>query len=201
MIKKLFFPLFSIVLLYWSLEMTLNLIHSNPSDFSFLEFAILAFLLNIYLTGIFAFIGFAYPSSNLLPKSYYRIKNPKNIRICYQWLGIKYFRKVLLVFFWGTKKNRKKFFDGSRSGISGFLYESKQAEFGHIGAFVILLFLGILFLIKGYYKLVLLMTLINVVGNFYPVILQRYHRIRIEKLQLPMPILFRLINKFKLQAK
>lgn len=34
----------------------------------------------------------------------------------------------------------------------------------------------------GYWEVVLWLTIINIIGNFYPIILQRAHRIRIQRL-------------------
>ena len=152
-------------------------------QFSFIISLVVAYLFALIGTGIFAFVGFAYPTSKLIGSKYYELKNVKRLRFIHSVLGVKYFNKALLLTFWGTKKNRKKYFDGTKSGIKNFIYQTHQSEFGHLAAFILLLICGIILLVvKEYYLLSLLLLLINIIGNFYPIILQRYHRIRIQKI-------------------
>ena len=180
--KKILLPVFSLFLIYRSVELMRQLMHSDPADFTFSESLFIAFLLALYITGVFAFPGFAYPTSRVLPERYYALKNPPKLEWLYDFLGVKYFNVLLLFAYWGRKKNRRKYFDGTRKGFPNFIYQSRQSEFGHLGALVSIGFLSMVLLVKGYIVLFLIMTLINVIGNLYPVILQRYPRIRIEKL-------------------
>lgn len=181
-IKKILFPVFSLFLLQQTFEIIKQVLASSPGDFGFRETLFVAFLLTLYVTGIFAFTGFAYPTSSILPASWYVIKKPKRLeRIC-KLLGVKYFRFFLLLFFWGRKKNARKYFNGTRLGLQNFNYQTKQSEFGHLAAFVIVSLLSLFLLSEGYYLIVALAAPINVFGNLYPVLLQRYHRIRISKL-------------------
>ena len=161
-----------------------DLIASKPSEFSTFEALIISFLFTLFVTGIFAFIGFAYPSSNILPDRYYKIKNPLILKWIYKVLGIKYFRLLLLFAFWGRKNNRKKYFNGTKKGLKNFIFQTKQSEFGHLGAFIVILISSIILLVHGYVFLVIITTLINIIGNLYPIILQRSHRIRIEKMSM-----------------
>jgi hypothetical protein len=151
----------------------------EPSSLTNFGSAFLAVLLSMFVTGAFAFIGFAYQTNAVLPSSYYTVNNPKLITSLYNLLGVKYLRIMLLLTFWGTKKNRKKFFNGTKAGIENFIHMTKQSEFGLLGAFVVLLILSIILLIQKHYLLVSVLTVINVIGNLYPIILQRFQRMRI----------------------
>ena len=62
------------------------------------------------------------------------------------------------------------------------MFQTKQSEFGHLGAFVVIIISSVILLVYGYIFLVIIMTLINILGNVYPVVLQRSHRMRIEKI-------------------
>lgn len=155
---------------------------SAPNEYSNKEIVIISLILTSFITGVFAFIGFAYPSSRILSDSYYEIKRPKALNFISKSLGIKYFRLLLLFAFWGRKTNRKKYFDGTKKGLKNFIFQTKQSEFGHLGAFVVILLLSFLLLIHGYILLVFMTTLINILGNIFPVILQRAHRMRVEKI-------------------
>jgi hypothetical protein len=159
-----------------------GLISSQPRQLSLTEQVVIAYLLTLFVTGVFAFVGFAYPTSRLLPNAYYKIKNPRALNRTFKILGVKYFQALLLLTFWGTKKNRIKYFNGTKAGLNNFIYQTKQSEFGHFAAFIIITALSLILLVYGYSLLVLFITIINIIGNLYPIILQRSHRIRIEKI-------------------
>ena len=181
-LKRIIFPILSLFLFYRTIELISYLNSNSSNEFSILEIVTISFLLTLFITGIFAFIGFAYPTNRILPESYYKIKNPKLVEYLYKILGLKYFRVILLITFWGKKKNRKKYFNGTKKGLINFIYQTKQSEFGHLGAFFLILICSIILLFNRLYFIVLIMTLLNIIGNVYPIILQRFHRIRIEKI-------------------
>ena len=187
LLKKIIFPLFSVFLIYRTIELMIALIVSQPAYLSLSETFITAFLLALFITGVFAFLGFAYPTSRLLVPNYYKLKNPNKLRQVYNILGVQYFKLFLLLVFWGKEKNRKKYFDGTRSGLQNFMYQSQQSEFGHLCAFVSILLVSIVLLVFGYVVLVAFVIFINIIGNLYPILLQRHHRIRIEKLTQSRP--------------
>ena len=159
-----------------------DLISSEPNDYGMNEVLIISFLLTLFITGVFAFIGFVYPSNRIISDNYYKIKNPKALESTGKVLGIKYFRLLLLFAFWGRKTNRKKYFNGTKKGLKNLIFQTKQSEFGHLGALVVIIVLSLILLFHGYTFLVIIVTLINILGNLYPIVLQRLHRMRIEKI-------------------
>lgn len=181
-LKKIVFPVFSLFLCYRSIEQMRGLLSSEPNQYSADEVLIMAFILTLFMTGVFAFIGFAYPSSSMLSDRYYEIKNSKALTSISTVLGVKYFQRLLLFAFWGRETNRRKYFDGTKRGLRNFIFQTKQSEFGHLGAFVVITILSLVLLAHGYILLVGAITLINIVGNGYPVILQRSHRMRIDRI-------------------
>ena len=180
LLKKILLPLVSAFMVYKYLELHHKLIDSAPMDLSLGESALLAFLLSAYLTGTVALIGFAYPTHKLLHKGYYTVNNPDQLKQVYKLMGVSVFRKALMIFFWGAKKNRKKYFDGTKSGIDNLIFQTKQSEFGHLIAFLLISVVSVHLLFLGYFGIVLCLSIINVIGNFYPIILQRHHRGRIQ---------------------
>lgn len=188
-IKKLIFSLFSIFLGYQTIELLRYLLETEVKDFSMLESIAISFLLVLFATGVFAFLGFSFKTNKLLPESYYSIKKPELLKKSYTLLGVKYFRVFLLATFWGHQKNRAKYFDGTRAGLENLIYQTKQSEFGHLGALIIGFVISIPLVFKGYWQLFALITLINFIGNLYPVILQRKHRLRIENIRMQRQIL------------
>ncbi len=170
---------FAAIFLSWQSYELLRLIdqmeiHSLGMAFFF------GWIINLFITGIFAFSGFAFPTQRLLPDSYYTIRRPEKLKQLYKALGVNLFRQFLLATFWKGKKQRKKYFDGKKTGIQNLVLQSKKSEFGHLIPFFIICFVGIYLVKIGMYKLASLALLINVIGNLYPIILQRYHRMRIQ---------------------
>lgn len=100
-------PLLSLFLAYRSLELMKFLMVTDSSKYSFMESFIFAFLLTLFITGVFAFVGFAYPTSKIIPNSYYNIKYPDLLRKVSGLLGVKYFR-TLLIFFFGVEGRIRK---------------------------------------------------------------------------------------------
>lgn len=180
--KKILFSLFSVFLCYQSYLLVVHLLNTNPFAFSPTEIIIIAYLLNLFITGIFAFVGFVFPTNKILGSSYYRIKNPSLLKRIYAIFRVEIFRKLLLFFFWGRGKNRAKFFNGTRQGLANFSYQSRQSEIGHLLALVFIGAVCIALLLFGHYQIVIIATIINVIGNLYPIILQRHHRIRIDRI-------------------
>jgi hypothetical protein len=185
-LRKIFFPFISLFLLYQSFNLVWQLI-IHPIDLSIGVSILIAFFLNLFVTGVFAFIGFEYPTNKLLPKNYYRVSKPKRLKWWYQAIGIKYFKVLLLLFFWGKEKNKKIYFGGSRNDFDNLIYQSKQSEFGHISALICIGLASGLFLFYGYTKLAFFATIINLVGNFYTIPLQRMHRMRIDRINGLLP--------------
>lgn len=181
-LKKLLFPLFSLFLTYRTVVRFEGLLNADPSAIGFIGGFIITFVLTLYITGIFAFIGFAYPTHKLLPPSYYKVHNPAALKRAYKLFGVEIFRALLLRFFWGLEKNRKKYFDGTRAGVENFIFQTKQSEFGHLGALVLIQASTVLLLLAGHFYVAFVATLINIVGNGYPIILQRTHRMRVGRL-------------------
>ncbi|MCH6236071.1 hypothetical protein [Cognataquiflexum rubidum] len=182
MLKKIFFPLISIFLAYNTYKLILVFDTASPDRLSLLLSFILAVLLNLFISGIFAFTGFAHPSSRLLPDAYYEVKNPKALSAAYNILGIKFFRSFLLIAFWGKEKNRKKYFNGTKSGIQNFDFQTRQSEFGHLGAFIVTTIVCMILLSNGHVITLLLTMALNIISNLYPIILQRMHRVQIQRL-------------------
>lgn len=179
--KKILFPLASAFLAYQFYQ-TLMVLWLNTGVNVHLGLDLLiACIIVLFGTGIFAFVGFAYPTNKLIGSSYYRLKNQKRLLVWYHQLRVEYFKKLLLLFFWGSKKNKKKYFNDTKTGIENFIYQTHQSEFSHLGALVLVLFANFYAFCLNYYAISIFLFGINIVGNLYPIILQRHHRIRLQK--------------------
>ena len=107
------------------------------------------------MTGVFAFPGFVFPTYNLLPQGYYTLKHPNALKKCNTFLGVQFFTYILILLYRGKPKNKQQFFNGRRSGLRQLIIETKHAEFGHTGAFLIISLCCIPLIIRGYWWVVI----------------------------------------------
>ena len=178
MIKKILLSLASIFLILQSYKLLNSIDNLKIESFGLLIF--IAWIINMFITGIFAFSGFAFPTQKLLPNAYYKIHYPKKLKKTYKVLRIDLFRQILLATLWRGKKQREKFFNGKKNGITHLEEQSMKSEFGHLIPFIIIFFLSTYLIVTGQTKLGICTFLINFIGNLYPIILQRHHRMRIQ---------------------
>ena len=183
LIKKGGLLLMSVFLISQSYKLIENL--PNFTSGGILAFLI-AFLLNLFVLGVFAFAGFALPTQKLFPESYYKVKNSKRLKKWNKLLKMEYFRKFLLATVWRDKNQQKGYFDGTKAGIEKLIVNSKKSEFGHLIPFWILNGLVIYILVLGSYQLAFWTFFINVFANLYPILLQQDHRRRIDILKRRM---------------
>ena len=177
MLKKVLFSLASLFLI-WQMFGLFQSIDTWESD-SWGSILFSAWIVNLYITGIFAFAGFAFPTQKFLPKSYYKIYQPKRLKKYYKFLRVDIFRDMLLATLWRSKKQRKKYFNGNKKGFSNLAEKSMKSEFGHLIPFLLISIVSIYLIWIGAIKLGVTSLLINMIGNLYPIILQRHHRMRI----------------------
>ncbi|MFK8006029.1 MAG: hypothetical protein AB8H03_06645 [Saprospiraceae bacterium] len=144
---------------------------------------VFALVFNLFITGVFAFSGFALPTEKLMPSKYYEVNDPKKINFWFKKLKGERFRNFLLATVWRKKTDQKKFFDGTISGIKDFEVQTHKSEFGHLIPLVIISVLCVYFAMRGFWWAVFFTMLINVIFNFYPILLQRHHRGRLARLK------------------
>lgn len=180
MIKRLLLSFASLFLFYrsWDLIFSWSAIQNEPLAITL----IWAFLANLFVLGAFALAGFAWPTERLLPEGYFRVKHPKKLLRFNKSIGVPFFQMLLLASFWRSKKKQKEYFDGTKSGIGNWIKESKKAEFGHLIPLIILSIVSIWSLFSGNYLLAFFTQTLNILANFYPVLLQRSHRARIQRI-------------------
>lgn len=180
MIKKALLVFASAFLIWQSVKMLFNIQQLQPE--SWLVIVFLAWVLNMFITGVFAFAGFALPTERMIPASYYQIRRPDRLKRVYTYFGVAVFRKFLLATLWKKKSQRKKYFNGRADGIQNLVEQSKKSEFGHLIPFFILTLLSVYFITGGQVEFGLTVFVINFIGNGYPVVLQRHHRMRVARL-------------------
>jgi hypothetical protein len=178
MVKKIFLAMASLFLIWQSFELITKIQGVDIQSPWIILFT--AWIINLFVTGVFAFSVFGFPTEKLLPDSYYKIHHPSQLKWWYQKTRTELFRKALLATLWRSRTQNQKYFNGKKEGIAHLDTQSRKSEFGHLIPFVILVCVGIFFMVSGMMALGISTILINILGNFYPVILQRHHRMRIQ---------------------
>ena len=145
--------------------------------------AFVAWAFNMAVTGAFALAGFVLPTHRLLPEAYYRITHPERLQAIYTGAGVDVFRGVLLATAWRDRAMRARFFDGSARGLDHLAVQSRSAEVGHVLPWVVLTAASAVWMARGAVLLGVLTLAFNTLGNLYPVLLQRHHRMRIQRLR------------------
>jgi len=176
--QKLLLVVFSIFLIWQSNQLVSNITQRTyPTTLS--VFLLQSILLNLFITGIFL-IGYAFPLHKLIPISYYNSVRSQSFATTCTILGIEYFRKIIRLTFWRPRNNKKHFFNGLRSGLVEFDRNTRISESGHTFAFIIILVVSFYIGVVANIFLAILTTLINIIFNFYPAMLQRYNRARLQ---------------------
>lgn len=107
-LKTFLFLFFAAFLFDKTIELFYSVYSINPINLDVFTSLFLAVLINLFVTGIFAFTGFVLPTSKILPSAYYRVNSPKKVIFWYDFLQVKYFTHFLLWVFWGAKKKPKE---------------------------------------------------------------------------------------------
>lgn len=139
-----------------------------------------AFLINWLAMSWIAIVGQVINLS-FAPR-YYEAKPFERTGRVYECLGIRLFKKMVrrgpLSIFSPTLRFPK---EKTVSALQGLLSEMRKAETGHALIFVlVLLFAGYL-LFKGWLDAVVWTILFNILINGYPIMLQRYNRIKLHE--------------------
>jgi hypothetical protein len=140
-----------------------------------------AFLVNWLTMSWIAIIGQVAHLS--FAPGYYRTRPFERAGQVYERLGIRLFKKLVrhgpLALFSPTLRFPK---ERTVSALQSLLGEMQKAETGHALIFVlVLLFVGYA-LFKGWLDAVAWMLLFNILINGYPIMLQRYNRIKLQEL-------------------
>jgi hypothetical protein len=179
-IKKILHSLFSVFLIWQTImfvdKLLVNQVSNYPGRF------IDAILINLLVIGIITIVH-SFPAHKLLPLEYYKIKNPQLLKICGQIMQIDLYKKLLILTIWNRKQNKKYFFNGYRNGFDNMIISSMTSEFGHLIGFCIVMILTIIIGIKASYSLAIMILFVNLFFNFYPFMLQRFHRLRLDELR------------------
>jgi len=179
-LKKILHIIFSTFLIWQTIMLVDRILADRPTDFS--DKLLDSIFINLFVTGIFTIV-YAFPVYRLLPARYYKISNPRLLKVFGQIIRIDLFKKLVLNTIWTKKQNKRYYFNGLRNGFKDFEKTTKEGEFGHLIGFCIVMILTIIIGFKTEILFALMILFVNLIFNFYPFLLQRFHRLRIDELK------------------
>lgn len=142
---------------------------------------IAAFLVNWLAMSWIALAGQSIQFS--FPSTYYDIKAFERSGQIYERLGIRFFKKLArrgpLSIFSPTLRFPK---EKTLTALQHLDHEMCKAETGHAVIFIVMLLFISYALLRGWFDAVGWMLAFNVIINGYPVMLQRYNRIKLHEL-------------------
>ena len=142
---------------------------------------IFAFLVNWLAMSWVAVTGRVIPYS--CPPACYDIKPFERTGQLYERLGIRLFKKLVrrgpLSIFSPTLRLPK---ERTLSALQELDHEMRKAEAGHATIFMLMLAFIVYALIRKWFDAALWMLAFSVIINGYPMMLQRYNRIKLQKL-------------------
>jgi hypothetical protein len=142
---------------------------------------VLALLLNWLAMSWVAIAGQAVHFS--LPQGYYAINTFERTGQLYERLGVRRFKRLVrrgpLAMFSPTLRFPK---DRTIAALRHLDDEMRAAETGHVCIFMLMLLFISAALLRGWFDAVGWMLAFNIIINGYPVMLQRYNRIKLQEL-------------------
>ena len=118
-------------------------------------------------------------SGPYMPAGWLRIRRCERGGL-YRWLGVLIYRWLLLRSpFAGLNK---RIHLRSRMGLPELERHMREAEVGHYITFALMLALTVFFALLRDPRFFLWLSLCNLIGNVYPIWLQRYNRMRVHRL-------------------
>jgi hypothetical protein len=142
---------------------------------------IFAFLINWLIMSWAAIMGqfVTFPS---FPADYYEIKPFEQSGRVYEWLGVPFFKKIVHRGPFSVFSPTLRFpAQRTEPALRTLERDMRKAETSHLVIFFIILLLVGYALIKGWPDAVGWLLLFNILFNGYPVMLQRYNRLKIEE--------------------
>ena len=141
---------------------------------------VFAWVLNLLLMTLFLYLGETF---NLqLTSRYFSIKAWEQEGKIYHYFGIHIFRKLLVYTGWEKLNKAVNPVNKNLKSLEHLELGTRKSEFFHLMIFIIVMGFTIYVGINDGFVQSLWLLVLNLLLNFYPVILQRYNRPRYQKL-------------------
>ncbi len=148
-------------------------IYIRMDSFSF------SWVLNFLLMFFVVFFTSALKSP--LSSSYYDQKGWELKGKVYEYLGINFFRKLLVWVGWEKLIRKSNPIEKNTKALINLYYQTKKSELDHLIILLIVLGFNVFVALKFGVIKSLWLLLLNIILNLYPIFLQRYNRPRIKR--------------------
>ena len=169
--KKIFILISTAILAVGSM---IALVHYIKMD----SFAF-AWVLNFML--MFFVVFFTEALKSQFTSAYYQEKEWEQGGKIYEYLGINFFRKLLVWIGWEKIIRKSNPVEKNTEALANLLYRTKKSELDHLIILVIVLGFNIFVAFKFGLLKSLSLLLLNIILHVYPIFLQRYNRPRIAR--------------------
>lgn len=113
--------------------------------------------------------------------SYYHQKSWERRGEIYEYLGINFYRKLLVWTGWEKLNKKANPVEKTTRSLTHLHYQTKQSELGHVIIFLIVLGFNVFVALKFGILGSMWLLVFNILLNLYPILLQRYNRPRLER--------------------
>jgi len=138
-----------------------------------------AWILNLLL--MMCVFKFTEALKSQFKSTYYDEKKWERKGKIYEFLGINFFRKLLVWIGWEKLNKKSNPIEKNTKSLIHLQYRTKQSELGHIIIMVIVLGFSVFVTFKFGIRESLWLLTLNILLNLYPIFLQRYNRPRLER--------------------
>ncbi|PJE47929.1 MAG: hypothetical protein CUR34_00155 [Sediminibacterium sp.] len=113
--------------------------------------------------------------------NYFKEQNWEQKGKIYEQLGIHLFRKLLVLVGWEKLNKKENPVKNNLAALVHLEYRTKQSELGHLIIFFIVGGFSIYVAIRYSFSASAWLIFLNLLLNFYPILLQRYNRPRLQR--------------------
>jgi hypothetical protein len=141
---------------------------------------VFAWVLNFMLM-----FGVSYIAETFKPRlvsTYYNSKKWEAEGEIYKWFGVDVFRKILVWVGWEKLNKASNPVSKNLYTLKHLEYRTRQSEIGHLIIFFIVLIFNLVVVFKYGIIQSLWLFFLNIVLNFYPILVQRYNRPRLQNI-------------------
>ncbi len=113
--------------------------------------------------------------------NYFKEQNWEQKGKIYEQLGIHFFRKLLVIVGWEKLNKKENPVKNNLAALVHLEYRTKQSELGHLIIFFIVGGFAIYVAIRYSFSASAWLIFLNLLLNFYPILLQRYNRPKLQR--------------------
>ncbi|WP_291633196.1 hypothetical protein [Clostridium sp.] len=116
-----------------------------------------------------------------LKSSYFNSHTIEDEGKIYKYLGVHFFRKLLVLSGWESSRKKETPIRKSLILLEYYEYRTRTSEFGHGIIAIIIALISVYVCVVYSFKETIWLIFLNIFMNIYPIIVQRYNRPRVQR--------------------